>query len=213
MHLRAHFLCSAARLEQCPPDTGAEIAFAGRSNAGKSSVINALTGVAGLARASRTPGRTRLLNFFVFEEEEAARLVDLPGYGYARAAHREREQWTRLVENFLAQRRSLRGLVLVMDVRHPLKPGDREFLHTVERLRLPLHVLLNKADKPGGNELRHTERTVRRELEGEMCSVQLFSARKKTGVEAAAMRLRQWLHPVQTATAPASNRPAEPGEH
>ena len=115
---QARFLKSAQNVEQCPPDAGFEVAFAGRSNAGKSSAINRLTGQRTLARTSKTPGRTQLLNFFELDEER--RLVDLPGYGYAKVDKNTRQQWQRDLDDYLARRQSLTGLVLLMDIRHPV---------------------------------------------------------------------------------------------
>src|SRR5690606_21349224 len=134
------FLTSAPHAGACPPDTGREVAFAGRSNAGKSSAINAITGVNGLARVSKTPGRTQLLNFF--HVTDASRLVDLPGYGYARVPDAERNRWQSMIEGYLAARQSLAGLVLIMDARHPLKPFDTQMLAWCAHQQLAVHVLL-----------------------------------------------------------------------
>jgi len=146
---QATFLTSAARLDGTPPDRGVEVAFAGRSNAGKSSAINRLTERRGLARTSSTPGRTRLLNFFALDAEGERRLVDLPGYGYARASKSEQARWAALIERYLAERRSLTGIVLVADIRHAFKPGDEVLLAWARASELPLLALLTKADKLG----------------------------------------------------------------
>ena len=137
---QARFLKSAQNVEQCPPDAGFEVAFAGRSNAGKSSAINRLTG----QRTSQTPGRTQLLNFFELDEER--RLVDLPGYGYAKVDKVTRQQWQRDLDDYLARRQSLTGLVLLMDIRHPLKDFDRLILEWSARAGMPLHLLITKAE-------------------------------------------------------------------
>src|SRR5690348_5251919 len=131
------FLTSAAALDGLPTDRGREVAFAGRSNAGKSSALNAITGVNGLARVSKTPGRTRLLN--LFGVADGMRLVDLPGYGYAKVSEAERRQWGQLLEAYLGARQCLAGLVLVMDIRHPLTDHDRQLLGFAGELRLPVH--------------------------------------------------------------------------
>ena len=141
---QARFLISAAKVDQCPPDEGYEVAFAGRSNAGKSSALNTLTH-ASLARTSKTPGRTQLLNFFTLDEER--RLVDLPGYGYAKVPIPLKQHWQRHLEAYLGSRESLVGLVLMMDIRHPLTDFDRLMLDWAQVSRLPVHVLLTKADK------------------------------------------------------------------
>ena len=143
----AEFLTSASRLSQCPPDTGREVAFAGRSNAGKSSAINRLTGNKKLARTSKTPGRTQLINFFTLAEE--CYLVDLPGYGYAKVPPEVKLKWQRELERYLQDRQSLRGLVLLMDVRHPLQEFDRLMLNWAHASHMPVHLLLTKADKIG----------------------------------------------------------------
>ena len=153
-HSRHLFEQSAARIDQAPPDEGREIAFAGRSNAGKSSALNRLSNRRGLARTSRTPGRTQLLNFFLVDGEAQrraqlppARFVDLPGYGFAKANHETRDAWQDHVEDYLARRASLVGLVLLMDVRHPFQPFDEHMLAWAEAADMPLLVLLNKADQ------------------------------------------------------------------
>lgn len=182
----ARFLLSVARPEQAPPDRGSEVAFAGRSNAGKSSALNAVAGVRGLARTSKTPGRTQLINFFGLDEDR--RLVDLPGYGYARVPEAQRRAWRGLMEGYFTGRRSLRGLVLVMDARHPLKPFDAQMLDWCRYRGLPVHVLLTKADKLSRNQGLKVLSQVRRSLP-EGATAQLFSALKGTGVEEAQMRI------------------------
>jgi GTP-binding protein len=141
------FVTSANKVSQLPPDTGAEVAVAGRSNAGKSSAINAITQRKGLARTSKTPGATRLINFF--ELDAGRRLVDLPGYGYAKVSGAMREHWGSLLESYFAKRDTLQGTIIVMDVRHPLTDIDREMLELASSRDKPVHILLTKADKLG----------------------------------------------------------------
>ncbi len=184
------FLTSAAALGGLPADQGREVAFAGRSNAGKSSALNAITGVSGIARVSKTPGRTRLINLFGVAGE--MRLVDLPGYGYAKVPQVEREQWAALMEGYLSQRQSLAGLIQVMDVRHPLMDFDRQLLGFAGELQLPVHVLLSKADKLGRGAAQKTLAQVIRDLRG-WGSAQLFSAHSGEGVEEAQGLLAGWL--------------------
>ncbi len=186
----ARFMLSAAALSDLPSDTGKEAAFAGRSNAGKSSALNAITGVSGLARVSKTPGRTRLLN--LFEVAPGRRFMDLPGYGYAKVPQAERKRWAALLEAYFESRASLAGLVMVMDSRHPLGSHDRQLLAYAQALRLPVHVLLSKADKLGRAEARKTLADVRRAL-GDAGSVQLFSAQSGEGVEEVQGLLTVWL--------------------
>ncbi len=189
----AEFLTSAAKLSQCPADEGWEVAFAGRSNAGKSSAINTLTGNRKLARTSRTPGRTQLINFFSLAEHQ--RLVDLPGYGYAKVPEKVKREWTRQLEYYLQERRSLRGLVLLMDVRRPLQEFDRMMLDWAMAAQMPVHILLTKADKLKKGPASSSLHKVRGELAGhaELVSVQLFSALKKTGLPELSTVLDHWL--------------------
>ena len=184
------FLTSAADLPGLPADTGREVAFAGRSNAGKSSALNAVTGVAGLARVSKTPGRTRLIN--LFGVGEGMRFADLPGYGYAKVPEAERLKWGELMDAYLGSRQSLAGLILVMDIRHPLTDFDRQLLGVAGPLQLPVHVLLSKADKLKRGAAAATLAQVQRDLRG-WGTVQLFSAHSGQGVEDAQKRLADWL--------------------
>lgn len=184
----ASFLISAAAPEQFPADRGAEVAFAGRSNAGKSSAINAIVGRQGLARTSKTPGRTRLINFFELAPQE--RIVDLPGYGYASAPESERREWPRLIEALRA-RAALKGLFVIVDVRRGIGEGDEGLLAWA----LPqqrVHVLLSKADKLTRNEGRQALAAAERALGGR-ATVQLFSAHARTGLDEAQGVLRTWL--------------------
>lgn len=189
----AHFMTSAAKLHQCPPDEGWEVAFAGRSNAGKSSAINSLTGNHKLAKTSKTPGRTQLINFF--ELSGCQRLVDLPGYGFAKVPQSVKQEWTRQLENYLQHRQSLRGLVLMMDVRHPLQPFDQQMLNWALQAAMPVHILLTKADKLKKGPAKSTLLKVRGQLSshGDMVSIQLFSALKHSGREELVQVLDAWL--------------------
>ncbi len=177
------FLLAAHEVRQLPPDQGVEVAFAGRSNAGKSSALNALVNRRGLARTSRTPGRTQQL--VVFELDETRRLVDLPGYGYAKAPRALREHWEKTIERYLRERQSLRALVLIMDIRHPLKDVDCQLLAFCADIGLPCLCLLTKSDKlsrgPAMAALKKAQSDI--EAAGWQADVRLFSATKKTGVE------------------------------
>ena len=189
----AQFLTSAARVEQCPPDEGWEVAFAGRSNAGKSSAINSLTGNSRLARTSKTPGRTQLLNFFSLSEHQ--RLVDLPGYGFAKVPERVKREWVKQIESYLQHRQSLRGLVLMMDVRHPLQDFDRMMLDWAVAAAMPVHILLTKADKLKKGPAKNTLFKVQGALaaNADLISAQLFSALKHTGLDELRAVLDAWL--------------------
>lgn len=189
----ATFLTSAGKFSQCPPDSGWEVAFAGRSNAGKSSAINSLTGNKKLARTSKTPGRTQLLNFFSLGEHQ--RLVDLPGYGFARVPQAVKREWTRQLETYLQQRQSLRGLVLLMDARHPLQAFDQQMLAWAIAAGMPVHILLTKADKLKNGPANNALLQVRRHLQehGDLVSVQLFSALKHSGHTELTGVLNAWL--------------------
>jgi GTP-binding protein len=184
------FLTSGAALAGLPSDMGREVAFAGRSNAGKSSALNAITGVGGLARVSKTPGRTRLLN--LFEVAPGMRLMDLPGYGYAKVPEAERLKWGELLDSYLSSRQSLTGLIMVMDIRHPLTDFDLQLLGYAAPLQLPVHVLLSKADKLGRGAAAKALTETRKGLRG-WGTAQLFSAHSGDGVEDAQKHLAEWL--------------------
>jgi GTP-binding protein len=188
-----HFIASAHEPSELPPDVGKEIAFAGRSNAGKSSAINALTARRKLAFVSKTPGRTQTINFF--ECGGNRRLVDLPGYGYAKVPIKEREHWGRLISGYLEQRASLRGLVLIVDSRHPLTPLDQQLLGWYVPLAQPVLVLLTKADKLKRQEAVTTLRNAEALLAAKfpMAAAQLFSAVSGTGLRAAQNIVHGWL--------------------
>lgn len=191
----ASFVISAAKLSQLLPDEGWEVAFAGRSNAGKSSAINRLCDQKSLARTSKTPGRTQLINFFGLDEQR--RLVDLPGYGYAKVAEDVKRRWQQTMEQYLSTRQSLQGLILLMDVRHPLKDVDQQLLSWCWHVGMPVHVLLTKADKLKRGAAQNTLLRVRQELAAhspeDLTSVQLFSSSKGTGLDEAYAVLDRWL--------------------
>ncbi len=176
-----------------PPPLGPEIAFAGRSNSGKSSAINTLAGRTRLAFVSKTPGRTQLINFFRLQND--AYLVDLPGYGYAQVPEEIKRKWQEALADYLARRASLFGLVLIMDARHPLTPLDRNMLDWFAPSGKSVHVLLTKADKLTRSEAARTLRDVRGELSrwGDGVTAQLFSSLKKTGVEEVERVIGGWL--------------------
>lgn len=189
----AQFLTSAATVKDCPADFGVEVAFAGRSNAGKSSAINTLTENKKLARTSKTPGRTQLINFFNLSEQQ--RLVDLPGYGYAKVSLAVKEKWQRHLEDYLRQRQSLHGLILLMDSRHPLQEFDRMMLDWSNQAKMPVHILLTKADKlkkgPASNTLLKVRKTINEEYP--LASAQLFSSLKRQGLDELRRTLDYWL--------------------
>ena len=184
------FLTSAATLAQCPADQGMEVAFCGRSNAGKSSALNALTGHKNLARTSRTPGRTQLLNFFALSQDQ--RLVDLPGYGYAKVSTSVKRDWHRHLDEYLRHRQCLRGLVLLMDIRHPYKPFDQMMMDWSTQSGVPLHILLTKADKLT-RQKQQTSLTAARGVLPEGMTLQLFSSAKHLGIEQLAAQVSFWL--------------------
>ena len=189
----ARFLTSAETLAQCPSDQGIEVAFAGRSNAGKSSAINTLTDNKKLARTSKTPGRTRLINFFNLDDER--RLVDLPGYGYAKVSEAVKLKWQEHLSEYLQNRHCLRGLVLLMDIRHPLQTFDVTMLEWAASSQLPVHILLTKADKLKPNAARTQLFNIKKDLKrlpGEI-SAQPFSSLKKQGLEELEAVLNGWF--------------------
>ena len=190
----ARFLISASRLEECPPDHGSEVAFAGRSNAGKSSAINCITTNGKLARTSKTPGRTRLINFFSLNRENC-RMVDLPGYGYAKVSRDMKDDWQKHLGHYLNDRRCLRGLVLVMDIRHPLTDFDQMMVEWCEHNNLPLMILATKADKLKFGQAKTAMMGIAKKLEEFQCVEHLimFSATSKRGVEEYREALTAWL--------------------
>lgn len=194
LYQKASFLASASRLNNAPPDTGLEVAFAGRSNAGKSSAINTITHQKSLARVSKTPGRTQLLNFFTLDDHR--RLVDLPGYGYAKVPEAMHKSWGAMIENYLSRRQALRGVFLIMDIRHPMTEFDGRMIDWCQHFDLPLHVTLTKSDKLSRGAAMDTFHRVTAELNKRQqnpVSVQLFSSLKRSGIEEAHARLDAWL--------------------
>ncbi len=190
---RVEFMKSAPSISQSPEDVGIEVAFVGRSNAGKSSAINAIAGKASLARTSKTPGRTQLINFFKIDEHR--RLVDLPGYGYAKVPQRVQKQLEEMLTTYLSQRHCLQGLLLLMDIRHPLMPQDKQLIHFANDLELPIHVLLTKCDKlkrgASQNTLLHTRHALSNYPK---VSVQTFSALHRFGLEEVYQKLDEWFN-------------------
>jgi GTP-binding protein len=191
---QAHFLTSANRLDQLPADSGAEVAFAGRSNAGKSSALNAICDQHGLARTSKTPGRTQLLNVFPIDDP-SRRLIDLPGYGYAKVPEAMRLHWRGVLDTYLRTRVSLKGLVLVMDSRHPLKEFDCDMLEFGAASGRACHCLLTKSDKLSRSESLRTLAAVNKELAANFPNgtAQLFSSTSKAGLDDARSVLTRWL--------------------
>lgn len=193
---RAQYMLAAHLPRQLPPDGGLEVAFAGRSNAGKSSALNALTRQNALARVSKTPGRTQQLVYFNLPQYEGRYLVDLPGYGYAKVPHDLREHWQAFLDSYFRTRLALRGLVVVMDIRHPLKDYDRHMLGYAVTRGLPAHALLTKADKLSRGAAGNAVQAARRELAkdyGDTVSVQAFSSESKVGVDEARGVICSWL--------------------
>lgn len=193
VYRKAEFLTSAAKVSQCPDDSGWEVAFAGRSNAGKSSAINSLTQNHKLARTSKTPGRTQLINFFTVGEQQ--RIVDLPGYGYAKVPQKMKQEWTRQMGAYLRERQSLRGLILLSDCRHPLQPFDQQMLGWAAEAQMPVHMLLTKCDKLSKGAGKQTLLKVRSNVAslGDLFSCQLFSALKHQGHGELISVLDHWL--------------------
>lgn len=189
---KAYFLLSVADVKQLPPDEGIEVAIVGRSNAGKSSVLNKMTQIKGLARVSQTPGRTQLINIFILDEKR--RIADLPGYGFAKAPLAAKKQWQKTVDMYLSTRKSLKGLILVMDIRHPLKDLDWQLLEYCEHYALPVHILLNKADKLSKGAALKTSEKVKAALTplGHSVSFQIFSALRGTGLDELRSLLDRW---------------------
>ncbi|MFK8068002.1 MAG: ribosome biogenesis GTP-binding protein YihA/YsxC [Gammaproteobacteria bacterium] len=187
---QAHYVDSAHTLKQLPADRGIEVAFAGRSNAGKSSSINTLTKQKSLARTSKTPGRTQQI--VLFDLDENCRIADLPGYGFAKTGKKLREHWQQVLPNYLKSRKSLRGVVLLMDIRHPMKEFDQSMLDWCDHINLPVHILLTKADKLSNNEAKKVLFQVQSML-SEIHSLQLFSATKLTGLDELYALLDEWF--------------------
>jgi GTP-binding protein len=192
---KAYFLLSVADVKQLPPDQGIEVALVGRSNAGKSSVLNRITRSKNLARVSKTPGRTQMINIFVLDDER--RIADLPGYGYAKVPLAAKHKWQKLVDSYIRTRESLKGLILVMDIRHIFKELDRQLLAYCDERDLPVHILFNKADKLSKGTVANMLPTIKNELAEyrNLITFQIFSALKGTGVKELHELLDEWYQP------------------
>ncbi|MBL4850743.1 MAG: YihA family ribosome biogenesis GTP-binding protein [Gammaproteobacteria bacterium] len=204
LYRRAKFILGAAGASQFPDDVGSEVAFVGRSNAGKSSALNTIADQRSLARVSKAPGRTQQINFFELDvvRRSPIRLVDLPGYGYAKAAASVRKQWDKLMSDYFQARQSLKGVVLIVDIRRLLGEGDQHMLAYCLSLNLPVHILLSKADKLSRGAASAASLKAQRGVEAlasekslpvELVSFQLFSSLKKTGLAEAIAQLDCWL--------------------
>ena len=187
----ARFLVSSSDVDQCPKYSSAEYAFIGRSNVGKSSLINALTNNKKLAKTSGTPGKTKLINHFVINESWF--LVDLPGYGYAKVSSATSATWRENLESYLCFRRSLKGVILLMDIRHPLRDSDKTMMTWLCSIDLPIHVLLTKSDKLSKSSRSRELTRVKRDL-GDKISCQLFSSKSQEGLENLEQALAHWLN-------------------
>ncbi len=190
----AEFLLSVNNWSQLPHDNAIEVAFAGRSNAGKSSAINTIANIKNLCRTSKTPGRTQMINYFSIDPQH--HLVDLPGYGYAKVPLKIKQHWQTLLERYLIERASLKGVMMIMDVRRPLTQYDTLMLQWCRKANMPAHILLTKSDKfkhgAAKNELLKVQRTLQAEYPD--TSAQLFSSLKKTGVGEAREKLNEWFN-------------------
>ena len=193
IYRNARFLTSSTTRKTLPEETGLEVAFAGRSNSGKSSTLNCLCEQKGLARVSKTPGRTQLINFF--DLPDGNRLVDLPGYGYAKVPERIKKEWQQFIESYMTERTTLTGLVIIMDIRHPMRDYDHIMLSWAESRQLPTHIILNKSDKLKHGIVTRTVLETRKALrEYDLpTSVQAFSSLKKIGVSDLANQLSTWF--------------------
>jgi len=188
----ARYMMGAAKLEQLPPDQGVEVAMAGRSNAGKSSALNAITDQKNLAKTSKTPGRTQLINLFQIDEDH--RITDLPGYGFAKVSKDQKAQWQRTLSRYLQERQCLKALVVIMDIRHPLKETDKQMLQWAVTANLQVHVVLSKSDKLKSGARKASLKTVTQLLQriSPDISCQLFSATNKMGLEQLIEQMSQW---------------------
>lgn len=192
-YAKTHFILSAPNITHLPIDTGVEIAFAGRSNAGKSSALNTLTNQKALARTSKTPGRTQLIN--LFEVEENCRLVDLPGYGYAQVPEGIKRKWQKSLGEYLQKRESLKGLVVLMDIRHPLKDLDQQMIEWAVSVNIPVMLLLTKADKLASGAQKKQVNMVKEAIlpfQGDI-TVAPFSSPKRVGLETLKQKLDEWF--------------------
>ena len=193
--LSARFLVSVFSLKDLPADTGLEIAFCGRSNSGKSSVLNAITRNKKLAKTSKTPGRTRAINIFSIDDQKMNRIADLPGYGFARVSKQTQKEWAKLITAYLNGRQSLRGLVIIMDIRHPFKESDLTLIDWCSETNTPLLIVLNKSDKLSkSGALREVEKAnlilKQMNLKGQALG---FSSTKTTGIEKLDEKLKRWF--------------------
>ena len=193
--LSARFLVSVFSLKDLPTDTGLEIAFCGRSNSGKSSVLNAITRNKKLAKTSKTPGRTRAINIFSIDDQKMNRIADLPGYGFARVSKQTQKEWAKLITAYLNGRQSLRGLVIIMDIRHPFKESDLTLIDWCSETNTPLLIVLNKSDKLSkSGALREVEKAnlilKQMNLKGQALG---FSSTKTTGIEKLDEKLKRWF--------------------
>ena len=197
---QAQYTISATQLSELPVDEGIEVAFAGRSNAGKSSAINTITDQKSLARISKTPGRTQMINFFSVDENRS--LVDLPGYGYAKVPEKIKIRWQQTLGKYLETRQALRGLVLMMDIRHPLKEFDLQMIKWANNANLSVHILLTKSDKLKRGAAKSSLLLVNSELQKKelLASVQLFSSLNHEGKQEAIEQLNQWFYPDDIAS-------------
>lgn len=191
----ARFLSSATTRKTLPPEQGREVAFAGRSNSGKSSTLNCLCEQKALARVSKTPGRTQLINFFTLPDGNS--LVDLPGYGYAKVPEKVKFEWQQFIESYMTERSTLSGLVIIMDIRHPMREHDLIMLEWAESRQLPVHVILNKSDKLKRGAMSKALKDTKQALkEYDLpASVQTFSSLKKLGVKELSNKLDSWFYP------------------
>lgn len=197
---KAEYVMGAAKVAQLPSDEGYEVAFAGRSNAGKSSALNALTHQVGLARVSKTPGRTQLINLFKLDDQR--RLVDLPGYGYARVAESIKREWQITMEKYITERQCLKGIVLLVDSRHEVKPFDKVLIEMANEFQMPMHVLLTKCDKINNKEKSQAQRNFAQYLSeigaSPLISYQLFSSLTKFGMDQLKQKLDEWYDDTQS---------------
>lgn len=192
-YAKTHFVMSAPDISHLPVDSGVEVAFAGRSNAGKSSALNTLTNQKGLARTSKTPGRTQLIN--LFEVEENCRLVDLPGYGYAQVPEAVKIKWQKSLGEYLQKRESLKGLIVLMDIRHPLKDLDQQMINWAVSVNIPVMLLLTKADKLASGAQKQQVTLVKEAIlpfQGDI-TVAPFSSPKRIGLEPLKHKLDEWF--------------------
>lgn len=193
----SQYFISANQLSQLPDDNIAEVAFAGRSNAGKSSAINVICDIKNLCRTSKTPGRTQMINYFAIDDVQKSQfLVDLPGYGYAKVSLDVKHHWQELLQQYLTSRESLRGVVTIMDIRRPFTEYDKIMLDWSKAVDMPTHILLTKADKFKSGAAKNALLKVKQQLKNDYpnCTVQTFSALKRQGADEARAVLDAWLH-------------------